>query len=413
MHPLLIIFLIVLILSWLLERILDSLNSSRWGSSPPELVRELYDDADYLKAKSYDQTGKKFSLISDSFSLLIMLTLLLTGAFGKLDMLVHSWYPDELTATLVFFGIIALGADLLQLPFDIYKTFVIEQKFGFNKKTPGLFISDRIKGYILGGLIGGSLIALFSLTYQLAGPSFWIYAWVTVAVLLLLTSMFYTTVLLPIFNKLSPLADGELKQSIVAYCTKTGFAIKNLMVMDGSKRSSKANAFFSGIGAQKKIVLFDTLIANHSIPELVAVLAHETGHYKLKHTQSGLFLSLIQTGLMFFIFSIFIQYPQFAEALGSNKPTLELGLLAFGILYGPVSMALSLATNFISRKHEYEADAYATKTYNGAALQEALKKLSVSNLSNPDPHPAYVFFYYSHPPLLHRLRAIEKVIQTA
>lgn len=409
MNFLLTVILSILCFSFLLERLLDHLNSSRWQSSRPEFLSDFYSESEYQQAKAYDLERKRFSLFSDSFNLVVMVILLVSGAFGKLDQYLLETFQDPLIVTLLFFGIIALGADLLHLPFTLYNTFVIEARYGFNKITPGLFISDRIKGYILGGLIGGSLLALFALLYQLMGTDFWMYAWVTFSVVLVLLSMFYTSLILPLFNRLTPLPDGTLRTQIENYCKQISFRISDLMVMDGSKRSSKANAFFSGLGSRKKIVLFDTLISNHSHEELVAVLAHETGHYKLKHTRTSLVLSLLQTGLMFYLFSIFMTRPEASAALGGTSPTLELNLLAFMLVYGPVSMLAGLATSYLSRKHEYEADSFAAKTYNGAALISALKKLSTKNLSNPDPHPLNVFFYYSHPTVTQRISAIEKV----
>jgi STE24 endopeptidase len=230
---------------------------------------------------------------------------------------------------------------------------------------------------------------------------------------MVLMTMFYTSIFVPLFNKLVPLEKGELRSAIENYCSKTGFRRSDVFVMDGSKRSSKANAFFSGLGGKKKIVLYDTLINNHTIDELVSVLAHETGHYKLKHTLTGLFMSIAQTGLMLYLFSFFMQSEAITVAMGGSHHTIELGLLAFGILYTPVALTMGIVGNLISRKHEFQADAWAAKTSSGNALQSALKKLSVNNLSNLDPHPAYVFFYYSHPPLLHRLKALDKVIRNA
>ena len=403
------ILLLLLIASYVLERYLDYLNSKNWSDELPAALKGIYNEEEYKKSQQYEKANKKFSTVSDTFSLVVMVILLLSGAFGKLDDWALATTGDSIETTLLFFGVLALASDVLNTPFSLYKTFVIEKKFGFNKMTPKLYISDKIKSYILGALLGGSLLALFALLYQVAGSKFWIYAWMTFSTIMILASMFYTSLILPIFNKLNPLEAGALKNEITEYCRKTGFKMTNIMVMDGSKRSTKANAFFSGLGAKKKIVLFDTLIQNHTASELVAVLAHETGHYKLKHTLKGLFVSLAQTGLMLFLFSVFMENKNLASALGGSQPTIELGLLAFGILYSPVSMIISLFANILSRKHEFEADRYAAETSDGNALKEALKKLSVNNLSNLNPHPAYVFFYYSHPPLLQRLTALEKV----
>jgi len=406
------IIVIILVAGYFLERYLEYLNAKAQSEILPDALKGLYDAEEYRKSQQYEKANRQLSQVSDTLSLVLMLALLLTGSFGKLDDWAYSVTGDELYTTLLFFGVIALASDIISTPFSIYKTFVIEKKFGFNKMTPALYVSDKIKGYVLGVLLGGSLLALFAMIYQLAGPAFWIYAWITFSLVMLFMFMFYTSLILPIFNKLKPLENSELKNAITEYCNKTGFRMNNIMVMDGSKRSTKANAFFSGLGGKKKIVLFDTLIEKHSMPELVAVLAHETGHYKLKHTVKGLIISLLQTGIMLFLFSVFMENQTIAAALGGTRHTIELGLLAFGILYTPVSMITGLLGNILSRKHEFEADEYAAKTSDGSALKEALKKLSVNNLSNLNPHPAYVFFYYSHPPLLHRLKALDKVNQT-
>jgi STE24 endopeptidase len=269
-------------------------------------------------------------------------------------------------------------------------------------------VLDKLKGYIIGGLLGGGLLALFIWFYESAGNLFWVYAWIAFSGFMILMTTFYASVIVPIFNKLTPLAEGELRSAIEEYCVKVNFKLDNLFVMDGSKRSAKANAFFSGLGSKKKIVLFDTLIKNHTNEELVAVLAHEAGHYKKKHTQGGVILSVLQTGLMLYILSLVIDSPLLAQALGSEIQSFHLGILVFGLLYSPLSMVMGIGMNMLSRKNEYEADAYARETYSSEALQSALKKLSVDNLSNLLPHPAYVFFHYSHPTLLQRLSALKK-----
>lgn len=300
-----------------------------------------------------------------------------------------------------------LVSGLLQLPFQLYKIFVIEEKFGFNKMSIRTFVTDKIKGLIIGGVIGGLLLSLLVMIYENTGSYFWILSWVTVSIVMLFATMFYASWILPMFNKLSPLPEGSLRTAIEEYSRKTGFQVQNIFVMDGSKRSAKANAFFSGLGKKKKIVLFDTLIQNHTTEELVAVLAHETGHYRLKHTRTGLLLGLLQTGLMFYMLSFFLGNVNLAHALGAEIPSFHLNILAFGILYTPVSHVLSIFMNMNSRKHEFEADGFAKKTSDANAMISALKKLSVDNLSNLTPHPAYVFVHYSHPPLLERIKALQ------
>jgi STE24 endopeptidase len=406
------LILIILISGFILERILDYLNFSRWSDQVPDDLKDLYDQQAYKKAQNYDKANKRLSLISDTLSLSLVLIMIFTGSFGRLDDWAVETAGQGAQSMLLFFGVIAVFSEVINLPFAVYQTFVIEEQFGFNKTTPRLFISDRIKGYIIAVLLLGGMIYLFSSLHDFCGVYFWLYAWVAFSVVMVFMSAFYTSIILPLFNKLKPLEEGELRDKISQYCSKTGFGLADVLVMDGSKRSRRANAFFSGIGGRKKIVLFDTLIKNHTVPELVSVLAHETGHYKLRHTLLGLVMSILHVGLMLFIFSFFLENAEVHHVFGGCYATLELGLLAFGILYSPVSMAVSVLMNLMSRKHEFEADSYAARTSNPEAMKEALKKLSVMNLSNLDPHPAYVFFYYSHPPLMARLKAIDKVSNT-
>jgi STE24 endopeptidase len=285
---------------------------------------------------------------------------------------------------------------------------VIEEKFGFNKTTPKTFVMDKLKGYLLGAILGGLILFVFLKLVAIFGANFWWYFWMVIALFMLFINMFYTSLILPLFNKLSPLEDGSLKEGIEAYSRKVGFPLANIFVMDGSKRSNKSNAFFSGIGKKKKIVLFDTLIENHSNEELIAVLAHEVGHFKKKHIIWGYISSLAQTGFTLFILSLMIFSPTLSEALGGQQTAIHLNLLAFGILYTPISNVIGIFMNMVSRKHEYAADRFAGATFGSTHLIEALKKLSVHNLSNLFPHPAYVFFHYSHPPLLKRLQALSR-----
>lgn len=300
-----------------------------------------------------------------------------------------------------------LASDILTLPFQLYSTFVIEEKYGFNKTTIKTFFSDKLKGYFLAVLIGAPLLALLIFLVQSVGPSFWIWFSLIAAVFILFMNMFYTTLILPLFNKLTPLPDSELKTAIREFAKKVSFPLDNIFVIDGSKRSSKANAFFSGIGRKKKIVLYDTLLQKHSTEELVAVLAHEVGHFKKKHIVWGFVLSITQVVLTLFILSLMVYSEELSFALGGSQLSLHLNLVAFTILYAPISGMTGLFMSLYSRKNEFEADAYAAETYSGPALARALKTLSVDSLSNLYPHPWYVFFHYSHPPLLKRLEAIE------
>ncbi|MCF8362519.1 MAG: M48 family metallopeptidase [Prolixibacteraceae bacterium] len=295
----------------------------------------------------------------------------------------------------------------LTTPFEIYDTFVIEEKFGFNKSTPKIFISDKVKGWLLGAILGGGILALVMWIWSSTGDYFWLIAWGTVTLISVFMSMFYSELIVPLFNKQKPLENGELKDAIFKFAEEAGFRLKNIYVIDGSKRSTKANAYFTGLGPKKRIVLFDTLIEDLETDEIVAVLAHEIGHYKKKHTLTGLLLGIVQTGIMLYIFSLLVSSPYLSKALGVEQAKFHIGLIAFGILYSPLSFIMGIGMNIISRKNEYQADAYAAHFGFANELGRALKKLSVKSLSNLTPHPLYVFFHYSHPTLLQRLRHLD------
>lgn len=401
------LILVILIFSFLLETILDYLNIKNWSEKVPSAVSDIYSDEKYSKARDYAVANYRFSQISSLISFIFMLFLLLFRGFGLLDDYIREYTSSPILVAILFFGILAIASDLLSLPFSLYKTFVIEEKFGFNKTTIKTFIIDKLKGYFLMIVIGGAVLATLVKTFQLTGNNFWWIAWIFLSALMLVLMVFYTSWILPLFNKLTPLGDGELRNAINDYSSKNNFPLKDIFVMDGSKRSSKANAFFSGLGKKKKIVLYDTLIKEHSNDELVAVLAHETGHFKLKHTRTGFIAGILQTGIMLFIFSLLQGNPLLIEALGAKQAGLHLELFTFALIYSPISVITGILMHLLSRKNEFEADAFAKKTYNGSALSTALKKLSADNLSNLTPHQAYVFVHYSHPPLLKRLEALE------
>ena len=404
----LILLLAILSFDFIFNKILEYLNIKSMKEELPDEVKGIYDEEKYKKSISYARANNKFGLLTSSFSFILSFVLLATGFFGWFDQKVHGFIVTEELVSLAFFGLLFLASDILNIPFQLYDTFVIEEKFGFNKTTSKTFILDKLKGYVLAGVIGGLILFVLLKLINLFGPDFWIYFWIVISVFILFINMFYTSLILPLFNKLTPLEDGELKDEIETYSKKIKFPLDNIFVIDGSKRSAKSNAFFSGIGKKKKIVLYDTLIENHSKEELVAVLAHEVGHFKKKHIITGYVLSILQTGFTLFIMSLIIFSPAMSEALGGSQLAIHLNLLAFGILYSPISHFVGVFMNMLSRKNEFEADAFAKETYNGTFLQQALKKLSVDNLSNLFPHPAYVFMNYSHPPLLKRLAAMNE-----
>jgi STE24 endopeptidase len=397
----------VVIADFIFERILGYLNSTRWSDHLPEELKGIYDEEKYRKQQAYQKVNYHFSMITSTYSLAILMLMFVFTGFAWVNGIALSVSDNSILTALLFFGILMLASDLLSTPFSVYDTFVIEQKFGFNKTTPKTFILDKIKGWLIGAVIGGGILALIIYIYQLTGKNFWWYAWMVVTFFSIFMVLFYSNLIVPLFNKQTPLPEGELKSAIESFASKVGFKLDNIYVIDGSKRSTKANAYFTGLGPKKRIVLYDTLIKDMTTDELVAVLAHEIGHYKKKHVLWGLLLGILQTGIMLFIFSRFIGSPELSGALGVSQPSFHIGLIAFGILYSPISIITGLAMNIFSRKNEYQADAFAATHFNGDALASALKKLSVNNLSNLRPHPLYVFFHYSHPTLLQRLEALQ------
>jgi len=399
-----------LILNYLISRVLDILNSKRWSEQLPPEVEGIYDAGKYKKSQDYSKVKTRFGLINETFSLIIILVMLFVGGFAIVDEFIRGYTDNPVYMALLFAGILGLAADILGLPFDIYFTFVIENKFGFNRTKPRTFVGDKIKALIITAIIGGGLIALVTWVWVVTGPWFWLITWGVLTLIMIVFMMFYSNLIVPLFNKQTPLEDGELRDEIQKFAERAGFRLNNIYVIDGSKRSSKANAYFTGIGPKKRIVLYDTLIKEHTVEELVAVLAHEIGHYKKRHTTLSTAISVVQTGFLLFILSFFLGSADMASALSVKEPSFHISVITFGLLYSPLSLIIGLALNALSRKNEYAADRFAGENYKPEALQSALKKLSVNNLSNLTPHPAYVFFYYSHPPLLQRLRELNKLI---
>jgi STE24 endopeptidase len=409
----------ILVFDYCLEQLLAYLNSTYWSDRLPVELEGIYDQEKYSKSQQYEKSKQRFSFVLETLTLLAMVFMLLAGGFAWMDSFVRLYTNQPILMAILFFGILGLASNLLSLPFDVYHIFVLEERFGFNRTTVKTFILDRLKSLLLSIIIGGGLLSLIILIYVFTGNYFWIIAWGVITFFMIFMSMFYSNLIVPLFNKQKPLAPGLLRDAIETFATGVGFRLKNIYVIDGSKRSGKANAYFTGLGIKKRIVLYDTLINDHTVEELVAVLAHEIGHYKKKHTVIGIILSTLQTGIMLFILSLFIRKDSFiAQALCQAlsgfsgipvKQSFHVGILAFGLLYSPLSFVLSLIMNQISRKHEYAADRFAGVHYDTLSLMNALKKLSVNNLSNLCPHPAYVFFYYSHPTLLQRLDALKKI----
>ena len=400
------ILIAIIIIEFVIDTTLDVLNAKHYGDKLPEPLQDVYDTEEYLKSQAYKKERFKFSMVSSVFSLVLLLAFFFLDGFAFVDELARQYTDHPILIALIFFGIIMLGSDILTTPFSYYSTFVIEEKYGFNKTTLKTFALDKIKGWFMLIIVGGALLSLIIWFYQWAGSSFWLYAWAVIAVFSVVMNMFYAKLIVPLFNKQTPLEGGSLRQKIEAYASKVGFKLDNIFVIDGSKRSTKANAYFSGFGREKRITLYDTLINDLEEEEIVAVLAHEVGHYKKNHIIINLVTSIALTGLTLWLLSLCIGSPLLSQALGVATPSFHIGLIAFGILYSPISEITSLLMNFISRAFEYQADNFAKETYAGAPLISGLKTLSKNSLSNLTPHPAYVFMHYSHPTLLQRFRNI-------
>lgn len=403
------LIIIFILFEALLDFILDRRNSQSWLLPIPEILKDVYNQEQYTKAQKYRAESERLAAISSLFGIILILGFLIFKGFAFVYLWIGTFTNYELLHILIFFGFFMIVSDIISLPFSLYSIFVIEEKYGFNKMTLKTFVLDKLKGYLLGIIIGGVLLSVFVWFYQNAGQLFWMYAWILFTVFSVFMAMFYTSWIVPVFNQLKPLEEGNLRTKIEEFVAKVQFPLTNIFVIDGSKRSSKANAYFSGLGSKKTIVLYDTLIAEHTEEELVAILAHEVGHYKLKHIQKSLVIGILQMGIVLFILSWAVSFPQLTSALGleTNKPVFALGLIAFSMLYAPISTLTGLLMNIYSRKNEFEADNYAKEnTGSGVFLISALKKLSSNNLSNLNPDKWYVFFNYSHPPLRHRIEKL-------
>ncbi|WP_339876207.1 M48 family metallopeptidase [Olleya marilimosa] len=402
------ILIAILIISFIIDKILDALNAKHFNDTLPSEVKDVYDDAEYKKSQRYKSTNYKFGLLTSTFSLVLTLGFFFFDGFAYVDQIARQLTTHSILITLIFFGIIMLGSDVITTPFSYYKTFVIEEQFGFNKTTRKTFILDKIKGWFMTIFVGGLILGALTWFYQTTGSTFWIYAWLLITVFTVFVNLFYSRLIVPIFNKQSPLEDGSLRTAISDYANTVGFNLDKIYIIDGSKRSTKANAYFSGFGSEKRVTLYDTLVNDLNEEEIVAVLAHEVGHYKKKHIIFNLVTSVLLTGFTLYVLSLLIENPMLSEALGVATPSFHIGLIAFGILYSPLSEITGLLMNWFSRKFEYQADNYAKTTYKAEPLITSLKKLSKNSLSNLTPHPAYVFMHYSHPTLLERIKNLRQ-----
>lgn len=402
------VIIAIIILNFIKDKILDALNAKHYNDPIPEELNDVYEETEYKKSQAYKKTNYKFGIISSTFSLVLTLVFLVFDGFEFVDNTARSYSNNPILIALIFFGIIMLASDILTTPFAYYKTFVIEEKFGFNKTGKKTFVLDKLKGLLMMVIMGGGILSLIIWIYQLTQDQFWLFAWGVVTIFTVFMNMYYSKLIVPLFNKQTPLENGNLRDKISDYAKSVGFNLNKIFVIDGSKRSTKANAYFSGFGSEKRVTLYDTLVNDLNEEEIVAVLAHEVGHYKRKHIIFNLVASILLTGITLYILSIFISNPLLSNALGVAIPSFHVGLIAFGLLYSPISGITGLLMNHLSRKFEYQADNYARTTYQPQPLITSLKKLNKNSLSNLTPHPAYVFIHYSHPTLLQRVRNLKK-----
>ena len=410
MNSYLIIILTALIGEFLLRSIARHLNLKALSPNLPAEFVGFYDEEKYRQSQDYTKVNAKFAYVSSSFDLAVILGFILMGGFNFVDGLARSWTSLLILRGFVFFGLLYVIRDIMSTPFALYETFVIEEKFGFNKTTVKTFLLDKVKSYILVAVLGAVLLGGIMFFFEETGNQAWLYAWGLVSLFTIIAPSLFVTVIAPLFNKFTPLTDGALKSAIEKYSESVKFPLTEVSVMDGSKRSGHSNAYFSGFGKKKRIVLFDTLIEKHSVEELVAILAHEVGHYKKKHILKGVFVSIAHAGVLFFLLSLFIENRGLFDAFRMEQTSVYAGLVFFSILYSPIELVLSIAMNVVSRKHEYEADAFAANTIGSSdPLVNGLKTLSVSNLGNLTPDKLTVFLNYSHPPILRRIAALREL----
>ena len=408
MNAFFLIVLAALLVDYALTLIAEILDLRALRRDPPTELEGVYEPEEYARSQDYSRAKTRFGFVTDTFGLLILLVFWFAGGFNYLDEAVRELDVHAIPTGLLYIGILGIGYMLLTLPFGVYSTFVIEERFGFNKTTPRTFVADRVKGLVLAVVLGGLLLAGVLAFFEYAGSLAWLYCWIAVTLFSLGVQFVAPTWIMPIFNKFEPLEPGDLRESIFDYARSVDFAIDDISVMDGSKRSSKANAFFTGFGKNKRIALFDTLMEKHSVPELVAVVAHEIGHYKKKHILKMTAIGIINTGVVFFLLSVFLESDSLFDAFFMDETSIYAALLFFGLVYTPVNMVLSVVVNSVSRRHERQCDVWAAETTGGpGAIVAGLKKLSADNLSNLSPHPMLVFLKYDHPPLLERVRSVQ------
>ena len=409
MNAFFVIILAALVLELVLRLVANLLNLKALKLELPPTLKGVYKPEDYRNSQEYTRATTRFDFVASTLRLLLLVSFWFAGGFNYLDQVVRASGFVPIANGLLYIGILLIAYSLLTLPLSIYATFVIEERFGFNRTTPRTFLVDRVKGLALAMLLGAPLLAGILSFFEYSGPYAWLHCWMAITIFSLAMQFVTPMWIMPLFNKFTPVESGKLKEAIMKYGRSVNFPIKNVFVIDGSKRSSKSNAFFAGFGRNKRIALFDTLIGKHTVAELVAIVAHEIGHHKKKHVLQGMIIRILHTGVIFFLLSVFLDSPGLYEAFYMEQQPIYAGLLLFSLLYTPIELLLSVVMQMVSRKNEYEADRFAAETIDEPrSLVDALKRLSASNLSNLAPHPFYVFLNYSHPPLLQRVHAIQR-----
>ena len=400
-----------IIFEYILSFVSRQLNLKSLTTTLPDEFVGFYDEEKYEKSQNYTRANSRFGRISSTFNFIVILSVIYFGLFNSLDQYAQSFGYSPLITGLIFFGIITIIQDIMSTPFSLYSTFIIEDKFGFNKSTPKIYILDKLKSYALLLILGVPLISIILYFFETLDNA-WLYAWGLMSLLSVIMPKIYTQFIAPMFNKFTPLESGPLRDAIEGYSKEVDFPLTEVYVVDGSKRSAHSNAYFTGFGKNKRIVLFDTLMDNHTNEEILAILAHEVGHYKKKHIIKGMITSILHSGIMLYILGLFIKMPELHAAFGmvSIHPSVYAGLVFFSLLYAPIELILSIFLNILSRKYEFEADEYSAMTLkNTSHMISGLKNHTVQNLGNLTPHPFPVFLSYSHPPVLDRIRALNKL----
>ena len=403
------IIIFAIIIEYLFSSISSILDIKNITPTIPSDFKKAYDQEKYILSQDYLKARTKFGLFSSTFSLILIMIVIHSDIFGLLDQFVRGQSDSYILQGLLFIGIIYFFQDIISLPFSIYHTFVIEERFGFNKTTLNLFIIDKIKGYAIFIVLGSIVITPILYFFHVYGDIGWLIAWSILTAFMIAVQPLFVHVIAPMFNKFTPLEEGELRSAIEKYTAKVNFPLARIDIMDGSKRSAHSNAYFTGFGKSRRIAIFDTLVEKHSTNEIVSVVAHEVGHYKLKHVLQGTILGIIETGIMLFAFNLIMNDISLFQVFGVSQLSVHAGIVFYSMLYAPVSMFTSIVTTAISRKNEYEADKYSYDTTNNReALVSMLIGLSANNLSHLTPHPLKVFLSYSHPPVVDRIKAVNQ-----